>query len=171
VLGGRLPRRVIGRQLGEVRPPGADPTGAVPAEFSAEMLYEDGISGSFYCSFTAGDQQWACVSGTRGHLQIADFVLPFAGQELTFDILQPNFEINGCDFRMDSRARRVTVAEASHGAESAQEVCLFRNFSAQIRSGKLNPAWPDLAWKTQVVLDACLASARDGGREIEIARE
>jgi hypothetical protein len=41
---------------------------------------------------------------------------------------------------------------------------MIRNFAAQVQSGKLNEFWPEVALKTQLVLDACLASARDGSR-------
>src|ERR1043166_9599266 len=71
----QLPRIVTGRLLGEHGAGGAP----VPVEFSGCMVYPDGVSASFYCSFRTENQQWAHVSGTRGHLKVDDFVLPFFG--------------------------------------------------------------------------------------------
>ena len=44
----------------------------------------------------------------------------------------------------------------SGSLEFAQQTNMIRNFSNQIRSGKLNEDWPMWALKTQQVLDACL---------------
>ena len=35
-----------------------------------------------------------------------------------------------------------------------------------VLGGKPDPHWPEISLKTQVVLDACLRSAQDGGREV-----
>ena len=40
--------------------------------------------------------------------------------------------------------------------------------AAQIRSGALNEEWFEAALKTQLVSDACLASARADGRSWEV---
>ena len=46
---------------------------------------------------------------------------------------------------------------------------MIHNFSALVLSGKLEPIWGEIALKTQLVLDACLESARDGGRVVRVA--
>src|SRR5262245_72229 len=74
----QLPRSVTGRLLGEHAGQGGLP---VPVEFSGELLYPNGVSASFYCSFRTENQQWAHVSGTRGQLYVDDFVLPYFGCE------------------------------------------------------------------------------------------
>lgn len=134
-----------------------------PAELSGELLFPGGATASFYCSFRAGLQQWAHISGTHGSIYIPDYVLPHAGPELHFEVAQPEFHVRGCEFRMDPNVRVHTVAEHSHGAPAAQEANLFRNFSAQALSGRLNPEWPEMAMKTQQILDACLESASHDG--------
>ena len=70
---------------------------------------------------------------------------------------------------MEDQKRRFTVAEHSHGHASAQETNLFRNFVEQVQTGQLNPAWPEAALKTQIVMQACLDSARAEGRPIQPA--
>ena len=162
----QMPLRVSGWLLSEHRRP--DSPAAVPTAFAGELLFAGEVSASFYCSFLTETEQWARLSGALGCLQISDFVLPFAGTELAFEVQQAGFEVKGCDFRMESHPRRFAVAEHSHGHPSAQEVNLFRNFTEQVRTGQLNAAWPEAALKTQMVMSACAESARAQGQRIEV---
>lgn len=166
VLGGRMPQAVTGRVHSELRHP-ASPA-AVPTEFSGELHYTGGVSSSFYCSFLTENQQWASISGTKGHLHLADFVLPFHGNETAFEVNQPEFRVNGCQFDMISHARRVVIPEHSNNHPTSQETNLFRHFANQVNSGTLNDTWPERALKTQRLLDACLDSARNGSRPVAV---
>ena len=67
---------------------------------------------------------------------------------------------------MESHARRHVIGEFANSATKAQETNLFRAFSECVTSGKIDSYWPEIALKTQVVLDACLASARENGAPI-----
>jgi predicted dehydrogenase len=157
----RLPELVTGRILAEhARKEGDLP---VPVEFSGELLFAGGASASFYCSFRTANQQTAIVSGTQGYLVVPDFVLPFHGSEVGFEVNRPEFRIQGCDFNMESQLRKFAVQEHSNSAADAQEANMIRAFAETVRSGKVEPRWGEIALKTQQVLDACLNSARDGG--------
>jgi len=162
----RLPRRVCGRMPAEHRSP--DSPTSIPTEFSAELFYPSGISASFFCSFLTENQQWANVSGTKGYLHLPDFVLPYHGDELGFDVSNAVFEINGCDFKMKDHTRRITIRESSNSTENAQETNMFRSFAELVLSGKLDTHWGEIALKTQKVLDACLRSARSDGELVEV---
>ena len=168
-MGWRLPRQVTGRILSERRH--SDSRDPIPIDFSGELLFDDGVSGSFYCSFLTGIEQWATVSGTRGHLHVRDFVLPFSGSRISFETGNPHFEVAGCDFDMQPRRRRWTVSEFSHGHPNAQETNLFRHFADQVLSGQLNSAWPDMALRTQQVMQACRQSAAEEGAPTEVNRD
>ena len=74
----------------------------------------------------------------------------------------------GCDFNMEDHTQRVAVRERSHAAPSAQESNMFRTFANLALSGKPDYTWADIAFKTQQVLDACLQSARSGGKMVEL---
>ena len=113
-------------------------------------------------------QQWAHVGGTAGHVFLPDFVLPYFGSEVAFEVGQPAMTVAGCDFNIEPRARRVTVPEYGNAAAAAQESNMFRTFAAAVLS-KIDPTWGDSALKTQQVLDACLQSARQGGQPVELA--
>ncbi|HEY1717442.1 MAG TPA: Gfo/Idh/MocA family oxidoreductase [Verrucomicrobiae bacterium] len=147
----QMPREVCARAL-------AQTDSSVPTDFSAELFFDGGVSASLYCSFINFRQQWVNVSGTKGYLQISDFVNPFYGGELGFEVTN----IGQDGYKVLPNTRRVVVAEHSNGHPTAQESYMFRNFANQIFSGKLNDDWPMWAAKTQKVLDGCLESARRG---------
>ncbi|VTR95942.1 glucose-fructose oxidoreductase : GFO/IDH/MocA family oxidoreductase OS=uncultured planctomycete 8FN GN=8FN_20 PE=4 SV=1: GFO_IDH_MocA [Gemmata massiliana] len=155
----QLPTKVSGRMLTEHGPAGA----AVPLEFSGELFWGNGVSASFYCSFNTELQQWAHVSGTKGSIAVRDFVLPFYGCESEFVADRPVFNVKGTSYHWESHPRRFAVTEYSDGAPDAQETNMIRTFSGLALSGKVDPMWPDVALKTQTVMDTCLASARNGG--------
>ena len=161
-----LPERVMAHALSEHRQKDGAP--GVPIEFTAELFFPAGITSSFYCSFLNATEQWAIVTGELGHLRVPDFVLPFSGDRLAFKTGQPTYEIRGCDFEMQPHWSRYEVHESSHSHHSAQESQLFRHFSEQIQSGTLNPLWPDIALKTQAVMQACRESSLANGRPIEV---
>ncbi len=164
---GQLPRQVTGRILSEFGTGTGSP--AIPTGFSGELLYDDGVSAGFYGSFLTHNEQWAVVSGDKGILRLDDFVLPFYGNELSFHVSNAAFKVSGCEFRMVENRRSVVVPEHSNSHATAQETNLFRNFTAQVRSGKLNSEWSDIAYKTQLVMNACHDSARAGNRPIAIS--
>jgi predicted dehydrogenase len=123
---------------------------------------------SFYNSFITEHQQWVNISGTKGHLVIPDFVLPYFDSEVAFDVHNPSFVVNGCQFDMERHSRRVGVREFANNHPNAQETHLFRNFAALALGGRPDARWPEYSLKTQRILDACLESARNDGRMIPI---
>jgi predicted dehydrogenase len=165
VMDYELPVRVSARTLAEKGR--ADSPSPVPTEASGELLFRGGVSSSFYCSFRTGHQQWANVSGTKGAVHVQDFVLPFFGDETRFEVTNSVFEIDGCDFDMHRRVRRVAVPEHGNRHSTAQEAQLFRTFSNLVLANERDARWADVALKTQIVLDACRRSAREG-REVDL---
>jgi predicted dehydrogenase len=162
----QLPEKVCGHMLAEhCRPDSPRP---VPTDFSAELFYHNGVSTSFYCSFLTHIQQWANIGGTKGRLQVPDFVLPHRGSELALHVSNPVFSITGCDFNMEEHTRQFAVPEHSNSAANAQETNMFRRFADLALSAKPDFFWGDIALKTQQVLDACLKSARSQGRMVEL---
>ena len=131
-----LPNRVSGRVLAQ-----AGPNDDVPTEFSGEMFFRDGISASFYCSFSVEHQQWAHISGTHGHVQLNDFVLPYFGSELTFESGNAVYDMVGCDFNMEPHRRSYAVAEYSNSAVQSQETNMIRHFSGNVLAQEIEPFW------------------------------
>jgi predicted dehydrogenase len=160
----QMPLKVSGRILAECGT-GAAP---VPLEFSGELFFAGGVSASFYCSFNTELQQWAHVSGSKGCISMRDFVLPYYGCESEFIADRPVFNVKGTSYHWESHPKRFAVTEYSDGSPDAQETNMIRTFSRLVLSGKPDPTWGDIALKTQVVLDACLASARSGGGLVDV---
>jgi predicted dehydrogenase len=160
----QMPEQVSGRMIA------SSGTGSapVPTEFSGELFFAGGETASFYCSFCTQLQQWAHVSGTHGSVYLPDFVLPYFGCESAFEQNTPAFRVKGCSYHWESHPRRFAVAEYSDGSPDAQETNMIRNFAEIVLSGKRDPVWGEIALKTQMVLDACLRSARDGGALLRV---
>ena len=127
------------------------------------------MTAGLYCSFRTENQQWAHVSGSRGSVRVPDFVLPFHGPQAAFESDTPVFDVTGCTFRMGSHPRRHAVHEYSDGAANAQETNMVRTFGDLVLGGKPDSHWPDIALKTQQVLDALVATAAADGRPVPVA--
>ena len=161
-----LPERVTGRILAaQGRPDSPD---SVPMEFSAELFFPGGVTASFYNSFQTEHQQVFTASGSAGYLRVEDFVLPFFGSETQFSVTKSSFEVDGCQFNMAPGRRQVSYPEYSNNHDTAQETNLFRNFNALVLGGSPDPHWPEIALKTQRIMDACLASARSDGAVVRL---
>lgn len=159
-----MPVEVRGRILHGVQR--ADSSDEVPMEFQGEMHFASGVSATFYNSFRGNHQQWINISGTKGYLEVRDFVLPYFGNTVSFDIGNHNFAVDGCRFNMEQYQRTVQIPEYSNNAPTAQETNLFQNFSSLVLSGQPDSYWPEIALKTQQVLDAALNSARNQGAPV-----
>jgi predicted dehydrogenase len=149
----QLPRTVTGKTLSQAG--NQSGRSGAPTEFSAELIFADEVSASFYCSFLAALDQWVSVSGQKGWLRLQDFVHPF-------DSYQPAIDVNRRELRVgdpDGASCPPGVDPMVQGHAAAQDTRMFRNFANQIFSGKLNEEWPMWALKTQKVLDACSAAA------------
>lgn len=140
---------------------GSKSKGPVPVDFSAEMTFPNGSTAGFYCSFTTGNQQWVHISGTRGNLVVQDFVLPFFGDEVAFEVAQPEYQIRGCDFHMHARNRRVSVQEYDSGFAPSQEINMINAFGKIVLSKKLDPSWGEISLATQRVMDQLFNGAGD----------
>lgn len=160
------PQSVVGRILTTMQGEGS--LKSVPGEFSGELLYGDGFSASFYCSFITDAQQWAHFSGDRGHVTIRDFVLPHYGCESAFEVGHTLFDVKGCEYHMQEHLQRHAVIEYSEGRRGAQEVEMFRSFSELVLSRRPDPKWGEYTYGTQRVLDALMASAGNGSQPIDL---
>jgi predicted dehydrogenase len=158
VMNYRMPESVTGRLIQHT----GDPQTGVPLEFSAELFFPAGVSAHFYCSFMTANQQAASISGTQGHANLQDFVLPFHGCESRFGVTNAFFRIDTCLFSMEDHTRVFVAPEYSSNMPDAQEANMVRAFADIALSKKLQPQWGEIALKTQQVMEACLQSAREG---------
>ena len=127
-----------------------------------EMLPEIPV---LFISGYAGDIH----DGTKGLLQVSDFVLPFSGSQTSYRLTRSEFVINGCRADMHEGGQTAVLDEPSNNAPGSQESGLFQTFSQLVLSGQTDPRWSQISLLTQRVLDACLRSARQGGAAVLIA--
>ncbi len=160
----RLPEEVSARTLTAIE--GGESDGAVPAEFSAELRFADGISAAFYCSFLTSNQQTATLSGDRGFVTLDDFVLPFYDAELQWRENTHALEVDNCRWNFGRHYRIRGVCEYASGEANAQEVHMVRRLSEIALQGQLDDRYPDIAVKTQRILDACRRSEIAGGQPV-----
>ena len=149
-----MPKTVIGKILSAQSR--ADSPEPVPTQFSAELFYEDGTSASFYNSFICAFQQWLNVAGSDGYLHVPDFVLPNDSGQIGFDL------------KTADDLSTTTVDEVGAFHESAQETKMIRAFNQIVLSGQLDPGWGEITLKTQRVLDALFASAKQDGAPVSL---
>lgn len=153
----QMPEEVTGRMLSRA---GGSPDGlTVPTAFSGELLFADGVSADFHCSFLAEHHQWANLTGTKGYVRVPDFVLPFSGSGVSFEVNQVKSSIECCDWRQVHAGRAFACVESGDNPATTQEANMFRNFSKQVLSRQINEEWGRMALLTQRVVDACLDSA------------
>ncbi|OAI55958.1 oxidoreductase [Verrucomicrobiaceae bacterium SCGC AG-212-N21] len=162
----QLPQQVTARILSEAKQD--DGLAAVPTEMNTELIFANGVSASFHCSFISENAEWAHVSGARGSAFVSDFVLPFHGSSTNFIVRNPEFLLAGCEFDMHERRTDVLIDEPSNNAPGSQEAEMFRTFSALVLEGQLDAHWPRITLRTQRVIDACLQSGRNGGRPVDL---
>jgi len=156
----QMPENVAGKILSQSENLPGRPSS--PTEFTATLYYPGGVTVEFYSSFLAANQQWFYASGQKGHLRVPDFIHPF-------DSYEPAIEVND---KMISVASDVKCPHgtdpAIFGHATAQDARMWRNFTNQIVSGRLNEDWPRWSLQTQKVLDACHESAKQN-RPLKLA--
>lgn len=167
ILEGEMPTEIRARTLSTLQAESSPDT--VPGEIQVELAFGSGVSGSFYNSFLTEHQQWVHVSGDKGYLRVDDFVLPYHGSSLHAYVGQDRFEVDNCEFHMESHLKRHSVREYDSNLPGAQEVKLFERFASIVLSGELESEWLEWTLKTQKVLDACFESARQDGAPVKLA--
>ncbi|MES2920640.1 MAG: Gfo/Idh/MocA family oxidoreductase [Verrucomicrobiota bacterium] len=131
-----LPHRVCGRVLGSAG-------SAAIMEFSGELDFPHGATASFYCSFLSPDQKWLNVSGTKGNIRMADFIVPVDDNDTDWEI----------GFHRVTRPREAGMSTAAR---------MFACFAREVREETLDSRWPEISLKTQLLLDACELSGKLG---------
>jgi predicted dehydrogenase len=152
----RLPRQVTGKIL-SARGNRLSPS-AAPTDFSGELIFPDGPSLGFYCSFRAQYQNWVHLGGANGWLRLSDFVHPASVHEPAIEVNGAVEKVKACD----------CPGAHTDSLAPAQDAQMFRHFAQQVATGNLNDDWPMWALKTQQVMDACHESALQDSRPIPL---
>ncbi|MBS0263143.1 MAG: Gfo/Idh/MocA family oxidoreductase [Planctomycetes bacterium] len=115
----------------------------VDINLSALLMFSDSRSATFHCGFDETWRKWFEVAGETGSIVCDDFVNPW-------DIAKARFWVH-------DRQGQGTQHVHPH---CIQEVRMVETFCELIRSGRLDPRWPQISLDTQRVCDAIAAAAR-----------
>jgi predicted dehydrogenase len=114
----------------------------VDVSISAVLTFSGDRTASFQCGFDATWRKWFEVAGTSGSVVCDDFVNPW-------DVAKARFWVHD---------RQGQPTQHVH-ADCVQEVRMVETFCDIIRSGRLEPHWPEVSLATQQVCDAIAESA------------
>ncbi|XP_074264408.1 putative oxidoreductase At4g09670 [Silene latifolia] len=133
----------------------------------ASLHWEDGRVATFNCSFLSHLTMNISAVGTKGTLRVTDFIIPYEEKSASFSTLS-----NG-GFGEMTLAWKQKPSEHIVNTELPQEVVMVREFSTLVEGIKnrgLAPEkkWPTLTRKTQLVIDAVVASIAQGFEPIQI---
>ena len=163
--GFRNPTQVSGRTIKRLSREGSDEW--VPGEFAGELIFDDGLTAGFFCSFFTANQQLATISGDEGYLSVDDYVLPLYDSQTSYQVHRHELEIDNCCWNFKRRTKLHHCDEYHSGEDNAQEVEMIRTFSEIVGSGNLDQSLADRAVQTQRILDACRRSDASGGAFVD----
>ncbi len=168
VNGFRDPVQVSGRTVTELSRTGS--RDGVPGQFAGELIFADGVTAGFFCSFLSANQQTATVSGDLAYLSLDDFVLPLYDSQTDWQVHRHELEIDNCRWNFRRRTDRHRCDEYHSGEANAPEVEMVRTFAARVLSGTPDRRLGERAVQTQRILEACRQSDDAGGKFIDFRR-
>ncbi|CAN4122172.1 unnamed protein product [Withania somnifera] len=133
----------------------------------ASLSWEDGRVATFYCSFLANMAMDIVAGGSKGHLRVHDFVIPFQ------ENVAPFYTVEDSRFGELARAIHPAPSEQQVRTDLPQEALMVKEFSnlvGNIKGKGSNPdtRWPTITRKTQLVVDAVKASIDKGFEPVEV---
>lgn len=134
----------------------------------ASLKWEDnGKVATFYCSFLSNLCMDIIALGTKGNLRVHDFVIPFNEK------VGPFYTVANSKWAELSLGCEPEPSEFKIATVLPQEALMVQEFARLvegIRSGKVKPdkEWPIISRKTQVVIDAVVASIKKGFEHVEV---
>ena len=127
----------------------------VPTHVTAQMRF--GVrTASFMCSFKSAFRNSAELVGQKAVVTLEDFVVTGRLEAAGYKVTQTRRGAN------DETLPLVTLRDEDLKT-GVQHATLVAEFSELVGSGKVDEAWPRQTYQTQLVLDAMVKSAEQGG--------
>ncbi|KAD4584761.1 hypothetical protein E3N88_22362 [Mikania micrantha] len=128
---------------------------------------KDGKVATFYCSFLSNLCMDIIALGTKGNFRVHDFALPFNEK------VGPFYAVSNSKWAELSLGCIPEPSEFKIGTDLPQEALMVHEFARLvegIRGGEAKPEtkWPVISRKTQLVVDAVVASIKKGFVPIEV---
>lgn len=116
-------------------------------------------SATFVCSFLHTECQSATVIGEEGFIEMEDFVIP----------LRPDVgKFTKVTHRWGPQAQRIQADRVEVECVGDQTMAMWEAFHAIAKDPTQRAFWMEVALKTQMVIDALMESAREGGKTIAL---
>ncbi|KAK9740774.1 hypothetical protein RND81_03G059200 [Saponaria officinalis] len=133
----------------------------------ASLSWENGVVATFNCSFLANLTMDISAVGTNGTLHVTDFIIPYEEKSASFSTLTKG------SFDEMTLAWATKPSEHIVNTDLPQEALMVKEFLTLvdgIKNHGLNPEkkWPTITRKTQLIIDAVVASINRGFEAVEV---
>jgi len=127
------------------------------------MWFEGGRYALFDSSFGIATRQSVEISGPTASILVDDFVVPFVCSPHDFGPT-PNYTTNlGFQYiTYPGKVEKIVVP-----CDKTQEQQMVDDMATLVLEKRVDEFWPEVAWKTQFVLDCLIRAARER-REVEV---
>ncbi|XP_021998104.1 uncharacterized oxidoreductase At4g09670 [Helianthus annuus] len=147
--------------------PGYNESGVILSCGASLNWKTNGKVATFYCSFLSNLCMDITVLGTKGNFRVHDFIIPFSEQVGSFYAVDNSKWIElalGC---------APEPSEFKIATDLPQEALMVQEFGrlvAGVRSGEVKPEnkWSIVSRKTQLIIDAVVASIKNGFVPIKV---
>ncbi|KAL7617029.1 uncharacterized oxidoreductase At4g09670 [Lactuca sativa] len=128
---------------------------------------ENGKVATFYCSFYTNLTMDITVLGTKGSLRVHDFVIPFN------ENVGPFYAVANSRWKELSLGCEPEPSEFKITTVLPQEALMVQEFGRLVQGinggdAKPEKKWPTISRKTQAVIDAVVASIKNGFKPVEV---
>lgn len=138
------------------------PENGVPTEVNATLYFSGNRISTFESSFHMSFRQWVEIAGTKGRVTMDDFTICRSPESCSFAVVTDS-GLNGNHTRVVEKREDIEVVGCCQEAE------MWRTFATLIAAGDAgNTFWPEVALKTQVIVDALFESIKSGGTKVDI---
>lgn len=142
--------------------------GGVILSCGAALEWADGKVATFHCSVLSNLTMEITAIGTKGSLQLLDFVIPFRPNSASYSTA------SGSQLEELSTGWKAKASEHSVLNDLPQEALMMREFAGLVAGIKLNgkqpeSKWPAMTRKTQLVVDAVKTSIEKGCQAVEVS--
>ena len=134
----------------------------------ASLIWGDGKAATFHCSVLSNLTMEITATGTKGTLQVHDFVVPFKHYTASYSTA------SGSCLEELPTGWKARPSEHSVVSDLPQDALMMQKFAGLVegikRNGKEtdNMKWPAMSRKTQLVLDAVKISIEKGCEGVEV---
>lgn len=134
----------------------------------ASLHWEDGKIATFYCSFLSNLTMDITAIGTKGTLHVNDFIIPYKENDASYRTVSEAW-FTDMDLEWNKKPSEHIV-----NSDLPQEVLMVKEFSTLVDGIKQHGSPPDNQWpmitrKTQLIIDAVMASIDKGFEPVEVS--